>query len=297
MVHNITTRKSTFINEPQWSTIPWEGRSKTIDQKLYDLGAELSSILKSSDMIESMQDPQEVFAARLSVRNKCGKLDQSLELWYEELQHEIPAPQYWPELSTIDNPADDQEHGKVFPVCFKFSSLRNAKVLMNYWALSIMLHSTDLLTYRALQEQSKREVPRLEHPPDDWCHSCVSGRVCRHCGSEANKVSHDMSCLPPLTWKHDHRYFQILADNIAQSMEYCLSRDMGTLGGQWVLFPLRVAIQSYSHSPCRKLSWAKVIHEKIPVEKGIRLFSRDPDGQQRLDYYKAVKWKGRVWFD
>ena len=197
IIQSLQTRTSSFVNETKWLSDPWEGLSKDIEQKLYDLGAELCTILKYADRIKAMQDGHKITSNRLLVIGKCFKLEGRFEAWYDELTREIPTPHYWPQLSNMDNPADDVEHGKVFPVAFHFLSLKIAHIMLNHWALLIVLYSTVFLTHRALEGMRHAEPTWPEHPADDQCKLCAGAQQASgcHCGGQGRspttqRVSH-----------------------------------------------------------------------------------------------------------
>ena len=100
-----------------------------------------------------------------------------------------------------------------------------------------------------------------EHPADD-------GRA------QARANFPRSHTIPPPKVAQTPGMIRSLSDNIAQSMEYCLSKDMGILGSQWALFALRAALQTYRYFPdSKELLWLQAVHDRVSDEKGVK-FSR-----------------------
>ena len=258
-MQSLSTRKASFVHEAQWSLEPWEGITKTADQKLYDLGSELSTILASADASKLIKDPRRLLSQKLTLIAQCQNLDERFGTWYEELETELPSPRFWPRFSNLENPADKLGHDKVFPISFEFSSLRTAKTMLDYWVFLILLYSTILITYRTLagSSQTGQGPYRPEHPADSqWAKT---------------KILPDRGRLPSLADKYKPPSLLIFANNIAQSMEYMLSKDTGMLGLSWAFFALKAAIQCYQYRPGRELQWLKEIMDTISSEESPRL--------------------------
>ena len=259
MMENLATRNASFVHEPRWSTEPWEGIAKSADQKLYDLGSELSRILDDADASKLIQDPQLLLNHKISLISQCHDLDIKFGVWYEKLEGEMPSPRYWPRFSRFVNPVDKAGRGKVFPISLEYPNLQTAKTLLDYWVLLIILYSTILITYRTLAGSSGTNEG--EHKPE---HPADSQRA-------KVKLCPDRNRLPALADKYKPPNLFILANNIAQSMEYMLSGDMGVLGSSWALFALKAAIQCYQYRPGRELQWLQATVEILSLEKGPRL--------------------------
>jgi len=259
MIQDLQGRKASAFTHPRWQSGPWKNYIKGPDQKLYDIGADLTSILASADRSKLTQGNVAFGSESLALVQDCRNLEAKLDAWLQEMNEEIPAPHYWAQFSNIANPIDDRENRKMFPISFHFPNIYIAKVLMDYWALSIIVHSTSSLIYESFAGTDRLNRP--EHSADD-----------QQTSAWADIPMGDVQ--PPLTRAQTPGVTKTLADNIAQSMEYCLCKDMGMLGPQWTLFALRVALQRYRGFPASiELEWLKAIHVRICDEKGVK-FSR-----------------------
>lgn len=261
MIQDIQYRRASTFAQPQWRSSPYRKHVKGPDQKLYDIGSELSAIIAEADKSKSMSNDQAFTSKRLTLLEQCRKLNGEIDTWFESLKDEIPPPHYWPEFSNLQNPVDDYEDRKTYPVSFRFPNLFIAKVLLDYWALSIILHSTIFQLYKSLMGETRPRPNRPEHPADGW-------------RAQARANLPESYTIPPPKVVQTPGMIRSLADNIAQSMEYCLSKDMGILGSQWALFSLRAALQTYRYFPdSKELLWLQAVHDRISYEKGVKFSS------------------------
>lgn len=259
MIHDLLGRKVSAFAQPTWQTGPWKRYTKGPDQRLYEIGADLTAILASADSFKLKQGNVAFASESITLVQDCRKLEAKLDAWLQEMNGEVPAPHYWAHLSNIANPIDDRENRKIFPISFHFPNISIAKVLMDYWALAIIVYSTSSLIYESFLGADGLDRPA--HPADD-----------QHASARAYVPKGD--ALPPPSRAQNPGLTKTLADNIAQSMEYCLCKDMGMLGPQWTLFALRVALQSYRAFPASlELEWLQAMHVRICDEKGVK-FSR-----------------------
>lgn len=259
MIHDLQSRKVSAFAQPKWQTGPWKHYNKGPDQRLYEIGADLTAILAFADRFKSKQGNTAFASERITIVQDCRKLEAKLDAWLQKTNGEIPAPHYWTHFSNIANPIDERENRKIFPISFHFRNLYIAKVLMDYWALAIIVYSTSWLIYESFLGTDGSDRPA--HPADD-----------QHASARTHVSKGD--ALPPPSRTQNPGLTKTLADNIAQSMEYCLCKDMGMLGPQWTLFALRVALQRYRAFPASlELEWLQATHVRICDEKGVK-FSR-----------------------
>ena len=71
---------------------------------------------------------------------QCQGIESALLELYGKFEATVAGPIFWPELSTIQSPADDDEAGKVFPVSFHFPASLVAHVLTTYWSTVMAVH-------------------------------------------------------------------------------------------------------------------------------------------------------------
>lgn len=67
------------------------------------------------------------------------------------------------------------------------------------------------------------------HPVDDW-------------NAKATAIISNECVIPPPELVQISPVITVFADNIEQSMEYYLSKEMGVLGSSWALFALGAAL-------------------------------------------------------
>jgi hypothetical protein len=241
--------------------VPWELLPKTIEQRLFDAMVDVPGIQEEFDMLETITHPHEVFQNRVRLIQRAWAVDSALEKWSELVRQESSPLQYWPEFSLVDNPADDPQLGKVFPIADRFANIRTAQMYLYYWASKILLYRTLRLTYKALREQvndcTAGKGPPAAGSEDTSCDCCSLAE--KEVSSEDNycgKPSCAMAFLPrcpdaSTLWEN--------ACNIAQSMEYCMSDEMRLLGSQLV-----VCLSLLSASTSDKCNFYKVLANPLP---------------------------------
>ncbi|KAL8659794.1 MAG: hypothetical protein Q9202_006944 [Teloschistes flavicans] len=262
MIHDLQNRRLSVLSQPEWQSGPWKIHVKNPDQQLYDVGIDLTRIIARTNTTKFINENATFALERAALIEACQNLDTRLENWFQQLNEDIPTPHYWPEFSRMDNTSDECKVDLAFPVSFHFPNIYVAKLLNDYWAISIILHSTIKLLYQSLAGQTRENRP--EHPADDQ-------------GAKARAIL-PPGCNVPFRKKvADPKLLKSFASNIAQSMEYFLSKDMGILGPQWALFGLRVALQTYHYGPpSKELRWLQAVHDKISDEKGSEAVSAKP---------------------
>ena len=164
MIQDIQYRRVSAFTGPEWLSRPFRKHNKGLDQKLYDIGAEVAAIIAGADRLRETPDDEDSTGKRIELLEKCQNLIDRLDAWFERLNEEIPPPHYWPEFSNIRNTIDDIENRKIFPVSFRFSNLLIAKIMLDYWGVSIVLYSTTLMLYRPSMGEVRFRVSQMKPP-------------------------------------------------------------------------------------------------------------------------------------
>lgn len=183
---------------------------------------------------------------QLALANKlirqCWDLDWTLQKCYEEIQLAATGPLYWSVLSRKDDQTHEAREGKLFPVAYQFPDAKIASTLMMYWASLVMLWSGLCHLYQHIDSIINDE-------------------------STAERQDHD---LPPL----DHRAdFLSMAWHVCRSVEYCMQKEMMTLGTLVVSTPLAITIGAIRDNPrCkREVAWMRTALGQVR-DRGLRIF-------------------------
>ncbi|KAI1819450.1 hypothetical protein F4861DRAFT_534431 [Xylaria intraflava] len=72
------------LNTPEWRTVPWEKEPKSAKDKLYDIIADLTTILADADEMRYCHDPARKAILYEKVVRACQCLHQSLQGWLEK---------------------------------------------------------------------------------------------------------------------------------------------------------------------------------------------------------------------
>lgn len=265
--HVIKTRRPTYLADSDWTELPWKNIPKRPFDQLLDKTAVLANLFVQGLEIESLTSTSLLVAA-LKVVHRCWELEAELRQLYDGIESATPGPLHWPELSTEENPADDAELGKVFPVAFHFPNLMMAFTCMIYWASSILVWAILAQMYQVLGTMQRQNIV----PESGSCLTCSntdSGYDTCSCEDGSKTAKFDIKELPALESRID-----VLgaARNICQSVEYCMQEDMKSLGTSATVIPLMSVIDVLPAFPhcSRELAWAKAAFVKVN-QRGFRL--------------------------
>ena len=253
MIQCIQFRKSSFLGESDWLTIPWGGTGKDVYQRLYDKGLALGALMEEMDNADLTNAGTRTSQVPLYLQ-RCSEMHADFEAWYQELLQQSPSPLYWTTESNI--PAVTARESLTKDACasqtlppFSFPSLRLAYITATFWALKLMLSSTIALTCGAVLSSASTN-PSSSFDPDP----AVDLRDTAH----------------RLLSQHSNSRRLELATNIMRSMPYSLNESMGLLGAAKSLFPLRAALFCLRRQPGEELKWCQAVYQELETKKGLR---------------------------
>lgn len=252
-MHALNQNRPNFMGDAKWLEGPWNGRTKSLADKFMDIFVRGPSILEAAQLIGDLKTPSSLLAC-LAVIDSCWRADAEMRALYAELEASVDGPLFWPELSTLDNPADDAETGKLYPVAFHFVNFRVARICELYWAICIILWSGLFHLYHALA------IMEPLTPDDGDCECTTSVHLCPR--------GFNMADLPPLK----DRDVMTAVRNICQSFEYCVQPSNRLLGASSIAFPLNVALATLKEFPGREreMRWCAAALEVID-RRGFRI--------------------------
>ena len=253
MIQCIQFRKSSFLGDSDWLTIPWGDTGKEIYQRLYDKGFALGALLEEMDNTNLTTAETRIWQLS-SYLQRCSEMHLDFEAWYQELLMQSPSPLYWITKSNIppdsireSPPIDASDSQTLSP--FSFPSLRLAYITATFWALKLILSSTIALTCGAILSRGNATQSFSAHS---------------HPAVELRNVAHRL-----LSQHGSHQRLE-LATNIMRSMAYSLNDSMGLLGAAKSLFPLRVALFALRRQPGEELKWCQAVYQELEMKKGLR---------------------------
>jgi hypothetical protein len=230
---------------------------------------QLPSIMEVLDRLAMSTTKTDERRILIRLLQLCASLDEQLLAWHEKLKTQIQGKVYWTVPSVADNPADDPALERVFPLAFRFPSLRIAHLLLFYWSMLILLYRT----IQDIQKRLKRLKMQLTRATTMRYNFDVQDRDRSELRVEHNFPSDDRIAL--------------LANNISQSLEYCYRTKNGTLGPQVSIFPLLVAQSFYKSQPDRdrQLAWCSELGNMTAPDSRFDLyvikFSEDGEAYAR----------------
>lgn len=78
MIHDLQGRKVSAFAHPTWQTGPWKHYTKGPDQRLYEIGADLSAIIAAADSFKSTQGNVAFASETTTLVQDCRKLEAKL---------------------------------------------------------------------------------------------------------------------------------------------------------------------------------------------------------------------------
>lgn len=252
MIQCIRYRKSTFLGNPEWLTLPWSETGKDVYQQLYDKGFALAALLEGIDNARLANESIKISVLSEYLGRLSG-LDEEMNLWYLKILEESLSPLYW-HTESIPGWHSKEVVESCMPPPLTFHTLRLANITVTYWGLRLILSNTIALACQNVLSINM-QVPAQSSsstPP------------------QASQDLVNMSLYLLETHTSAHRLE--LATNIIRSMPYCLNDNMGLMGAQKSLFALRTALFALTRYPGEepKLKWCQAMYQDLDNKKGLR---------------------------
>ncbi|KIW73486.1 hypothetical protein PV04_01600 [Phialophora macrospora] len=230
ITHALATRKSTYLAQQDWLTVPWKIQPKSDLDQLQDIMAHIATLIEKAARLGTTTNT----ASDIALAQRIGLLQQGwafhsqLQNWYQGFRRKRAGPLYNERPSSA---RVSSRLASVFPKSLHFQSFEIARLHLSYWGILLFLYITIL----AIPASSASDV--------DPTSSAVAG-------VKQNEFT--------------HRQALELARLIAQSMEYLLSEEMHILGPQKVFFALRTAMHVFSSTGGRgEMDWCKAMFEEL----------------------------------
>ncbi|KAG8531434.1 uncharacterized protein KY384_003063 [Bacidia gigantensis] len=240
MIHSLQFRKGTFLMSEEWKVKYFTDPVDEFHYRLLEFGFELASTLEETDRQRLQQELLSLDRC-ISYVNMFLALDSRMEDWLQDFTSHCGDPLYVIDFKdSYCSGIPDMYKG------FIFRNYRQANVLNTFWSLKLILNHILTTIRAALGVRSAHfktaggpNAPAGEDRPD-----FLGGDRSDHCLE--------------------------LATNIMRAMPYVLKDEMGLLGAQQSIFPLRVALLVLKRYPGEELRWCESIYSQFNSKKGIR---------------------------
>ncbi|EXJ84468.1 hypothetical protein A1O3_05136 [Capronia epimyces CBS 606.96] len=227
ITHALATRKSTYLAQQDWLTVPWKIQPKSDLDQLLDIMAQIATLIEKAARLTTAFD--DLHAQRIALVQQGWEFHSQLKNWYQGFLQKQAGPLYYERPSSsrfLSQPAS------VFPKSLHFQNFKIARLHLSYWTVLLLLYSSILaIPFSSL--------------------------------SDVNPTS---NLITSVENEFTHRQALELARMIAQSMEYLLSEDMHILGPQKVFFALRAAMHVFASTEAedgQEMDWCKEIFEEL----------------------------------
>lgn len=251
MIKCIQYRKSTFLGDPKWLTLPWGETGKDVYQQLYDKGFLLAALLEKNDSAGLTEENVNIFVVSDFLR-RLSDLDDELNLWFQDLLQKSSSPLYWHTQATSPGRHAKEAAQPCTLPSFTFCSLLLANTIVTYWGLRLVLSNTIALTCQHVLSMIT-QIPAQSSP------------------SGSRRAVHGVQTMSlQLLEAYTGVNRLELATNIVRSMPYCLNDNMGLIGAQRSIFAMRIALSVLQRHPGDELKWCQAMYLELSTRKGLK---------------------------
>lgn len=222
--------------------IEWRQR----DLILFSKGHSLGALLQDLDEYAA-SGPANINILGLTQRlGSLLALDVELHIWYRQLLKESPSPLCW-----RTEVAGEDEGG------FSFVNLQLAHLMLDYWALRLILTVTVATVCHQIPLPPMRNG---SHSPADSSHSDPD-----EIPVQPNDV---VNFIQQTKAEHSVTRQIELAITIMESLPYCMDSENGISSSQKCLFSARVAMFLLERHPPEKMAAYQALYDDLAVSKG-----------------------------
>jgi (R)-2-hydroxyglutarate---pyruvate transhydrogenase len=199
----LLSRRSTFLSQPEWTTIPWEKHPKSKFDLLLDIMATLPALFERTDRILPLQATVMRRFEAQEVLYNCLALERQFANWVETIDRGFVEQAYWSEEM-----APSTSYGVPFTTSYAFRDGITGLMYLHYWMALMLLHRCIDMLHRAIFE------PVLDSYPNMWPDASptlqidptryqqtreLAGKVCRGLDSTLNSTVQPDMLLAPMT--------------------------------------------------------------------------------------------------
>ena len=163
----VERRKPSFLSEPEWLDLPYQGATKTTRDYLNDLGLLLPKYLKSADdVLSEMRDDVLTLDSAIDrcqhLLNEMSSFQRQFDRWLYLLTLEAPGHLYWalsdPIVESVDyqDPECERKYSNSFHQQ-AFASAPVAGLLIHYWSFQLELLMTTIQLQEAVIYYSSKQ--------------------------------------------------------------------------------------------------------------------------------------------
>ncbi|KAL9086239.1 MAG: hypothetical protein Q9159_004304 [Coniocarpon cinnabarinum] len=208
--------------------------------------------------------------------NRCAGFNTELETFYTRLVRKCSQsgmPLYWDSSASTHTAFSEKEalasaQGKHAPL--HFPNLTVAQSVMHYWSLQSLLSSSIARLATAIKRAEADAAafmffdPTFTAEPD-----ALHGDPTVAMNPPAAAIQHDL-VTEQLSAQHTLARSHHLGAQIARAVPYCCQEQMGLLGPQRCMFPIRVAVIALKQGgPPEDLQYAQRMLEELSADKGL----------------------------
>jgi hypothetical protein len=263
MVKCLQYRRKSILKD-MLDQIQW----RQCDLILYTKGHTLGALLQDLDAYAA-SGPSNINILGLTQHlRRLLALDIELQTWYRQFLQDSPSPVYWPTTPEGQDPG-----------AFSFASLQLAHLVLDYWALRLILSATVTMICA--------QIP-IGSPPVRHENGSQSPATSAHSGSdEFPEQARDIAnFIQQVKAEHNGARQMELATNIMESLPFCIDAKHGISSSQKCIFGAKVAFYLLQRRPPAKFAEYEALYNALSVNKGLSFAKNVEQTLQR--------WEGTV---
>jgi len=260
----MSRRKSTFLADPEWCTVPWENIPKSPMDHLFDIMVQLPNIFERAERLHNYPPSIARTLKAKDLLHNCTYVDNQFAKWYNELHESAEGPLFWtkPKHQEYDRQGYS-EADSAFLEIFEFTTLRVSLLHMYYWSSLCLFYRTVQQIHTVLfptQSGSSTPIPGFyNNSPFTQQESSTSTYHAQ--GSPSSHFPGPQ--IESLNPKFQDSAIEVFAGNICRSLEYGLNETTSFIGPDCCAFPLWNALQFYCKYPGPELDWCGKMLDRL----------------------------------
>lgn len=132
MLKALMLRKASLFGQEAWLEVPWQDRTKSSEQQVYDLGFHLAAILERADQLGEADAYAMPLEETIDLLGRCNNLQSRLEdLYVKSLKPVLQAPRREWISSQFDNTQDMNS--------LTTADISHIMIVINLWSCQLLL--------------------------------------------------------------------------------------------------------------------------------------------------------------
>ncbi|KAJ4304549.1 hypothetical protein N0V90_000075 [Kalmusia sp. IMI 367209] len=222
VISGLSNRKASFLSFPDWTTGPWNNRTKDVIDTSMDIMVKIPGIFEEWDLISTQPQTLETLKRAQCFKQRCEGIENELQTWYRNLisHFEHAHPQA---AEALVNGMDDLSKQVYIPEVLERTGLHYLYAMTIYWTACTILHATMDLMYCEFPAVMNAESDTLPTSSASILKYCICIAISAkfflkpHLGlSTTLSISHAGTCLVRMLSTHHSYYPEVDMKDVEQ---------------------------------------------------------------------------------